>query len=493
MEKNILNEQANFLSAINKKIYISILKVFYANHKFELEFKEGKEANSNEIYNYCKNLEEFENFDRQQFETALDQLCKWGNLDSRPNLEVITRWEDFDKKTSLYSITNASIIFIKALEEFENEEIDNSNLSTSYLDEIVKNLKVLKDSNINLKNDNEIYNAWLLIKENYDLLNKRYTDYLKKFSKKNKNELEYTRLLKYKEDIKLNITEFLSLLEQKKNDEIYPLIEKVEKKFMKYLLPVIADKIAKDNLSTFEEEEIKNRKNWEKLREWFSNRKTSKSRKIMEYTRGFLQSFFRNINTYYGLEDMGIDMKKEYTHILELFASCNTKEEADKISAYIFGINNIRHYKMFEDISVSDDSKSTYTEDSIVFPFYKVEKQYEKRRYERRGRVEKTPEELELEKAEYLKELKLEEYIENEILKEKIDISDFTGQTLKKEVLVLLHELYYKGFTDENRIATTGYGKKYKVYIPESKEELVTLTSEDGSYTMPRCIFTQIL
>lgn len=154
MEKNILNEQANFLSAINKKIYIAILKVFYANHKFELEFKEGKEANSNEIYNYCKNLEEFENFDRQQFETALDQLCKWGNLDSRPNLEVITRWEDFDKKTSLYSITNASIIFIKALEEFENEEIDNSNLSTSYLDEIVKNLKVLKDSNINLKNDN---------------------------------------------------------------------------------------------------------------------------------------------------------------------------------------------------------------------------------------------------------------------------------------------------------------------------------------------------
>ena len=261
MEKNILNEQANFLSAINKKIYIAILKVFYANHKFELEFKEGKEANSNEIYNYCKNLEEFENFDRQQFETALDQLCKWGNLDSRPNLEVITRWEDFDKKTSLYSITNASIIFIKALEEFENEEIDNSNLSTSYLDEIVKNLKVLKDSNINLKNDNEIYNAWLLIKENYDLLNKRYTDYLKKFSKKNKNELEYTRLLKYKEDIKLNITEFLSLLEQKKNDEIYPLIEEVEEKFMKYLLPVIADKIAKDNLSTFEEEEIKNRKN----------------------------------------------------------------------------------------------------------------------------------------------------------------------------------------------------------------------------------------
>ena len=98
MGKNIFEEQANFLSAINRKIYIAILKVFYANHKFELEFKEGKEANANELYNYCKELEEFENFDRQQFETALDQLCKWGNLDSRPNLEVITRWKILTKK-----------------------------------------------------------------------------------------------------------------------------------------------------------------------------------------------------------------------------------------------------------------------------------------------------------------------------------------------------------------------------------------------------------
>ncbi|MFR8990245.1 MAG: DUF2397 family protein [Fusobacterium sp.] len=493
MGKNIFEEQANFLSAINRKIYIAILKVFYANHKFELEFKEGKEANANELYNYCKELEEFENFDRQQFETALDQLCKWGNLDSRPNLEVITRWEDFDKKTSLYSITNASIIFIKALEEFENEEIDNSNLSTSYLDEIVKNLKILNKANTNLKNDTEICNAWLQIKENYELLNVRYTDYLKKFSKNSKNELEYTKLLKYKEDIKLNITEFLTLLEEKKNDDIYPLIETTEEKFKRYLLPIIAEKIAKENLSSYEEEEIKNRKSWENLREWFSNRKSSKSRRIMEYTRVFLQSFFRNINTYYGLEDMGIDMKKEYTHILELFASCNTKEEADKLSAYIFGVNKTRHYKLFEDISVSDDSKSTYTEDSIIFPFYKVEKQYERKRYERRGRPEKTPEELELEKNEYLKELELEEYINNEILKEKIDVSDFTNQKLRKEVLILLQELYYKGFTDEEGIANTGYGKKYKISIPEINEELVTLTSEDGTYTMPRCIFTQIL
>ncbi len=493
MGKNIFEEQANFLSATNKKIYIAILKVFYANHKFEIEFKEGKEANSNELYNYCKELEEFENFDRQQFETALDQLCKWGNLDSRPNLEIITRWEDFDKKTSLYSITNASIIFIKALEEFENEEIDNSNLSTSYLDEIAKNLKILKNANVNIKNDSEIYNAWLQIKENYELLNVRYTDYLKKFSQKNKNELEYTKLLKYKEDIKLNITEFLTLLEEKKTEEIYPLIEATEDKFKRYLLPVISEKIAKDNLSSIEEEEIKNKKSWEKLREWFSNRKTSKSRKIMEYTRIFLQSFFRNINTYYGLEDMGIDMKKEYTHILELFASCNTKEEADKLSAYIFGVNKTRHYKLYEDISVSDDSKSTYTEDSKVFPFYKVEKQYERKRYERRGRPEKTLEEIELEKAEYLKELELEEYIENEILKEKIDILDFANQKLRKEVLILLQELYYKGFTDENGIANTGYGKKYKVFIHKESEELVTLISDDGTYTMPRCVFTQIL
>lgn len=109
MGKNILEEQANFLSVTNKKLYIAILKIFYANHKFELEFKEGKEANADEIYNFLKEEKEIEDLTKEKVENALTQLCDWKNLESRPNLEVINRWEDFDKKTSLYSMTNASI------------------------------------------------------------------------------------------------------------------------------------------------------------------------------------------------------------------------------------------------------------------------------------------------------------------------------------------------------------------------------------------------
>lgn len=134
------------------------------------------------------------------------------------------------------------------MEEFENKEEDNSNLSTGYLDEIVKNLKNLKNVDLNFKNENEIYNAWILLKENYDLLNTRYSDYLIRFAKDNKNDLKYKDLLKYKEDIKLNIIEFVNVLDKKKTEEIYPLIVETEEKFKKYLAPIIAKKMLEINI-----------------------------------------------------------------------------------------------------------------------------------------------------------------------------------------------------------------------------------------------------
>ena len=488
MGKNILNDEAKFLSVANSKIYIRILKIFYANYKFELKFNEGKEANADEIYDYCKETLEFKDVDKSQFENALEQLCDWGNLNSRPNLEVINRWEDFDKKTSLYSITNASLIFIKALEEFENKKIEESNSSPVYLDIIINNLEILKNICKNNYDEKEISNAWEAIKSNFQTLDKSYIAFVNKFSNINKTELEFSILFKYKEDIKADIIEFLNVLDEKKY-KIFPLVKDIDEKFEKILLPIITEKTVKDNLSTYAEEEIKNKNIWKYLKEWFSNKKTSKSRIIMEETRKFLENLSRNINIYYDRENLGIDMKKEYMYILNLFSSCNSKEEADKIFSYIFGINNIRHYKTFEEILVSDDSESTYKEENISFKFNK-NKRNPRKRNETKGRKEKTFEELELEKIEYLKEIELENYIENEILKEKIDTEEFSNKILIKEVVYFLQDLYYQGFINEKNIALTSFGKKYKVDISENDK--TTLVCEEGTYTMPRCHFYQM-
>lgn len=488
MGKNILNDEAKFLSVANSKIYIRILKIFYANYKFELKFNEGKEANANEIYDYCRETLEFKDVDRSQFENALEQLCDWGNLNSRPNLEVINRWEDFDKKTSLYSITNASLIFIKALEEFENKKIKDSTSSPVFLDRIIKNLKILKNIRKNDYDEKEINNSWEAIKNDFQTLDTNYVNFVNNFSNNNKTELEFNTLYKYKEDIKSNITEFLNVLDEKKY-KIFPLVRDIDEKFEKILLPIITEKNIKDNLSSYEDEEIKNKNIWKYLREWFSNKKTSKSRRIMEETRQFLENLSRNINLYYDRENLGIDMKREYMYILDLFSSCNSKEEADKLFSYIFGINNFRHYKTFEDILVSDDSESTYKEENISFKFNKNKKNLKKRN-EKKGRKEKTFEELEQEKIEYLKEIELENYIENEILKEKIDTEDFSNKILVKEVVYLLQDLYYQGFINEKNIALTSFGKKYKVDISENDK--TTLVCEEGTYIMPRCHFYQM-
>lgn len=490
MNKNFLNQEAMFLSVPNSKIYLAILKIFYKNHKFEeVEFKEGKEATEDEIYNYCKDLEEFKEIDKLQFENAIEQLCTWENLDKRPNLEAINRYEDFIKKSSLYSITNNSLILLEAIEKIETKEIENSNISTIYIDEIIKHLKALNKYDIKNKQkmiQEDIYNSWILIKENYELLDKRYTDYLKNFS--NKNKIEFKNLIQYQEEISSVINDFINLLDEKK-EKLMEEIKKIEEKFEKDLIPIIATETSKMNHYDYEIEKNKIIKIWNDLKEWFSNSKNSKSKKISAYTIDFIQKLLKDINSYCEKENYNINMKKEYLHILKLFNNCKNIEEAHKLSAYIFGISKIRHFKVDSDYNVSDDIESVYKEDDMKFILHK-NKKIEHRKYIKKGFNEKTFEETKKEYEEFLKNEEINNYIENEILKDEIDTLSFTNKLIDRKILDVIQDLYFQGFTSSDNIATTKYGKNYKVTIFENERNI--LVSEDGEYEMPRCYLTLI-
>lgn len=478
--------EASFMVAEKWKLYTLILKVFYSNNKFEgVKFKAGKEATEKELYNYCKNLEEFSDIDLQQFKQLISQLVEWQNLDKRLDYDEFETWEDFHNNSMLYSITTDTIQLMEYIERKEHKKEEIRTLSTSYIDDIVKNLQLLKKCDLKREQE-KIYNTWLSVREKYESMENRYLDYLNTFSKQKKEKIELTDLIKQQNKLITIINEFITHIGEKKRVLIKTMLE-LEEFFYNGLLDVIAEKFAQKSISDYEKEKLVAITVWKDIKEWFSNNKSSKSVAIQEYTIKFVDKLYENINEH--LLNNRRKMDKEYFYILKLINSCHSEEELSKLCEYIFGINQIKHYRIYNECYIGDNTESTFDIAGIDFVLYKT-KENKSTNTKIRGRIEKSIEDKERERQKNLKDQEILNHLKEKVLKEKIDTLDYSNQILKNEEFQYLFNLYYQGFINKEHIAITKFGKYYKVDICEN--EKINLICEDGVCKMPRCFFTQI-
>lgn len=478
--------EASFMVAEKWKLYTLILKVFYSNNKFEgVKFKAGKEATEKELYNYCKNLEEFSDIDLQQYKQLISQLVEWQNLDKRLDYDEFETWEDFHNNSMLYSITTDTIQLMEYIERKEHKKEEIRTLSTSYIDDIVKNLQILKKCD--LKRDQEkIYNAWLSIREKYEEMYKRYRDYLHQFLDQTKEKIELADLIQQQNKLITIINDFIIHIGEKKRILIKIMLE-LEEFFYNDLLNVIAEKFAQKSISDYEKEREVAITVWSEIKEWFSDNKNSISVNIQEYTIKFVDKLYENINEL--LLSNRRKMDKEYFHILKLINSCNSEEELSKLCEYIFGINQIKHYRTYNEYSIGDNAESTFDIAGVDLVLYKT-KENKPTNTKTRGRIEKSNEDKERERQKNLKDQEILSHLKEKFLKEKIDTLDYSNQVLKNEEFQYLFNLYYQGFINKENIVVTKFGKYYKVDICEN--EKINLICEDGICKMPRCFFTQI-
>ena len=314
----------------------------------------------------------------------------------------------------------------------------------------------------------------------------RYLDYLNTFSKQKKEKIELTDLIKQQNKLITIINEFITHIGEKKRILIKTMLE-LEEFFYNGLLDVIAEKFAQKSISDYEKEKLVAITVWEDIKEWFSNNKSSKSVAIQEYTIKFVDKLYENINEH--LLNNRRKMDKEYFHILKLINSCHSEEELSKLCEYIFGINQIKHYRIYNECYIGDNTESTFDIAGIDFVLYKT-KENKSTNTKIRGRIEKSNEDKERERQKNLKDQEILNHLKEKFLKEKIDTLDYSNQVLKNEEFQYLFNLYYQGFINKEHIAITKFGKYYKVDICEN--EKINLICEDGICKMPRCFFTQI-
>ena len=108
------------------------------------------------------------------------------------------------------------------------------------------------------------------------------------------------------------------------------------------------------------EENIKGK--WESLKNWFvsSEERKSECRQVLDITGEIIRKILQDAFFLTQKQSWGINKKEEYKKILKMFSECEDIKEAHKLSAHVFGIQNIRHY-------VTEISKGTESIEESIY------------------------------------------------------------------------------------------------------------------------------
>ena len=89
---------------------------------------------------------------------------------------------------------------------------------------------------------------------------------------------------------------------------------------------------------------------WKSLKNWFvdTEKRECECKKVLKITNDVIRSIIQNAALIVQIQNWGISRKDDYKKFLGLFLKCENLEEAQKLSAHVFGVQKIEHFKTLE-------------------------------------------------------------------------------------------------------------------------------------------------
>ena len=81
------------------------------------------------------------------------------------------------------------------------------------------------------------------------------------------------------------------------------------------------------------------------------------------------------------LSNYGVSRKDDYKQFIQMFGNCSNINDAHCLSAHVFGIQNVEHFRMYQSIDTEDIKKSAYIQECDV-----VQLQSHSRNYRKKGK-----------------------------------------------------------------------------------------------------------
>lgn len=478
-------KETSYLSAPNAQIYRKIMRCFYMEYE-KMHFQLYKE----DIFALLKADAMFAEYSIEQLVLDLEALVKWKNLTPIQDPGRVYTIADYKNKQYRYTMSEYAVEIERLTVRLENIFLESGSLSTNFFIRLEKSLEEAETmENAGLKEINE---WWSLLQEDFKRLNQNYQDYLRDFySGKSEHLMKSVEFVIHKDKFIKYLNEFVQELQQHSKR-----IEQILVRTIPIMENCILEKVIQSELDIphalleiHGNAEPSIRENvfgkWESLKNWFldSNGHECECKKVLKITNDVIRSIIQNAALIVQIQNWGISRKDDYRKFLELFSRCEDLEEAHRLSAHVFGIQKIQHFKTRRPRENDAINTSIYAEQSDEFLLKPHTRNYREKK-DRRGFTDKSMEKM-IQREEYLRHARKQKEIVMQYVKDGRIVFSEIEEVISEETRNVFLLWITQANMNSQKMGRTEYGQEFCLHRGEGS---CILKCTDGNLTMPQYV-----
>lgn len=474
--------ETSYLSVQNAPQYRKIMRIFYQEYE-KMHFQLYKE----DVLELLRREEGSEGYPMEQLKQDLEALVGWKNLTPLQDPRRVYTIADYKNKQFRYTMSEYAVEIERMTIRLENLFIESGNLSTNLFIRLAANLQEADE--INSRELKEINEWWTNLQEDFKRLNRSYQDYLREFYSGRADKLlksvEFivhkdrfiSYLKEFIQEMQLHSGRIADVLEQKAEVIEGQLLGKIVKSELE--IPHARSE-TRENIEEYISENVWGK--WVSLKNWFlpSDGRDSESSRVLAITNDVIRNIIQNAALIVQIQNWGISRKDDYRKFLKMFSGCADLDEAHRLSAHVFGVQNIAHFKENGERCTDSINSSVYEEAPMEFLLKPHTRTYKPRK-DKQGFGDKTMEKL-AQRMQYLKKIEREkELVLHYIHNGKLEL-DAIDEVVEEPVRVILLQWIARANLDSRRRGRTEYGQEF---ILRKKKGNCVLKCKDGNLTMP--------
>ncbi len=335
--------ETKYLSAENSYRYRPIMRLFYKKYE-QLEYWLYKE----DVYRELKENELFTMYTIEECERDLETLTEWLSLRKMQDTKKANSIEEFKNKKFRYQLTEYATEIERLTISLEEMEIKTASLEPKLFDRLRISITKLETAPSFLEED--AFELWENINDDFTKLNQNYQDFLKKFNEPKSEELLQSVLfLQFKGEITKYLREFIRGY-QKNIHSIRASIAKIDDIRVEEFLEKVSSYYKNTPIlnQEFDFQKLKET-NLEKINnifKWFIGTRMTPSEgdKLMSTTDSIIVKITKYASSLIELRGNMTNRKEEYKHLCKWFDKLESIEECHKYASVIFGIESVRHF-----------------------------------------------------------------------------------------------------------------------------------------------------
>lgn len=477
--------ETSYLSVQNAPVYRKIMRCFYREYE-KMHFQLYKE----DVLRLMRQDEAFADYRMEQLLPDLDALVKWKNLTPIQDPGRVYTIADYKNKQYRYTMSEYAVEIERLTVRLENIFLESGNLSTNFFVRMEKSLKHAEEmKSAGLKEVNE---WWGFLQEDFKRLNQNYQDYLRDFySGKTDQLMKSVEFVMHKDKFIRYLNEFVQELQRYSKRIERILLENTDMMEGEILERVIQSELDIPHavLELHGNAEPSVRENvmgkWNSLKNWFidSEGNECESKKVLRITNDVIRSIIQNAALIVQLQNGGISRKDDYRKFMELFLNCGDLNEAHRLSAHVFGVQRIQHFKTLEPREEDSVNNSVYQEEPAKFLLKPHTRAYKEKK-DKRGFTDKSLEKM-AQRESYLRKMKRQkEIVMHYIRDNRIAFSEI-DEIISEETRITFLQWIAQANMNSGKNGRTEYGQEYHLTRTEGK---CLLKCADGDLVMPAFI-----